>query len=141
MPVTRAEDSDSGYTFWFADAPITQVRFDFAVTLISLTDLDVRIEVPFRYWDGRAQRNIDPAIPATVAPLLDLHQAELHRVELNRTGELQIFFSDDRAITVLPHPDYESFSLRIPPDHMFIGDVGGGVGKYQPPAPNPRRSP
>jgi hypothetical protein len=140
MPAPKAKENNTGFTFWFDDAPITQLRFDFAVTLISLADFDVRIEASFRYWDGHAEHNIDPAVPAANARLLDLHQAELQRVDVQRTGELRIFFSSDRAITVLPHPDYESFSLHIAPGHMFIGDVGGGVGKYEPPADDTRRS-
>ena len=136
MTVTKIHEDHTGFAFRFDDAPVTQLRFDFAVTLISLDDFNVRIEVPFRYRHKDAELTIDPEVLSTAGTLLDLHHAQLQRVDVHRSGQLQVSFSSDRDLTVGPHPHYESFSLHIAPGYMFIGEVGGGIGTYRPPERN-----
>ncbi|WP_157742452.1 DUF6188 family protein [Micromonospora chokoriensis] len=114
------------------DGVVTQLRIDFAFTLVIEAWLEIRVETEFSYGVPGAECRIDPCVSAGLGPLLDRHQAEVTAVEVGKDGRLRVTFADDAVLLVEPHDQYEAFTVAgTPPStsrrFLFVAVPGGGL--------------
>ena len=129
-PAWALEESEKGWAIDPLEAEVTQIRVDYAFTLIIDQLITLRIESDFDYFDGESVIHIDPEIAIEQEPLLSLHKVVVQRLNLSRQGTLTIEFIDRRSITISPNPSFESFSLGISGAGLFIGMVGAEVAHF-----------
>lgn len=111
---------------------VTQLRVDFAFTLMIGAHTEIRIEPPFTWGSKGGERTlIDPERPEALAPLL-LHQVPVSSATVSRrSGHLNLRFADGSSIDVAPHERYESYSIIADCDQVagysFFSIPGGGL--------------
>ena len=133
-PAWALEESEEGWAIDPLQAEVTQIRVDFAFTLIIDQLITLRIESDFAYFDGERVIHVDPEVTIEQEQLLSLHNIVVQRLNLTRKGKLTIEFADRRSISIGPNPSYESFSLGVPGAGLFIGMVGAEVAHFSDPA-------
>lgn len=117
------------------DGKVTQIRIDQAFTLLVESWIEIRIEAPFTYGsDGSIQR-FDPSETSGLAPLLKLYQATVTSAEIRKDGRLTLAFADGAALSALPDPRYEAFTVAgsLPPVRRgfnFVALPGGGLARF-----------
>jgi hypothetical protein len=87
------------------------VRFDFAFGFTVEDRLDFRIEQPFVVESESMTADCDPGSPASVAPLVDLHQAVVAEAVVYKDGRLAVCFRNGRVLTVSVSEQYKAFSV------------------------------
>ena len=96
--------------------------------------LHVRIEEPFVVQTDGGSIECDPEDPASVAPLLGLHQAVVVEAVVYRTGSMTMTFNDGRVLEVPAGEKYEAFSVtgEWPGAEPFrlISLPGGGLAEW-----------
>ncbi len=90
---------------------MTQLQIDFAFGLTIEQWLNVRIEEPFTVQTEGRLIECDPENPASVAPLLDLHQAVVVQGAVYRDGSMTLTFADGRVLQVRAGQQHEAFSV------------------------------
>jgi hypothetical protein len=124
-------ERDDRWTLTFPDGTVTQLRFDFAFTLVIDQGLDIRIESPFIFREPNASQTLlAPEHNGTLGSLLRLHQAKVVRADALRVGQLEIDFEDGSAIVVEPDGNFENFNVRTPDGEMLIGLPSGGIARF-----------
>ncbi|WP_410809086.1 DUF6188 family protein [Micromonospora sp. 067-2] len=114
------------------DGVVTQLRIDYALTLMIEAWLEIRIEAEFSYGPAGAERWLDPSATAGLGPLLDRHQAKVSAVEIRKDGRLTLTFADDAILAVEPDDQYEAFTVAGTPPTVsvgfhFVAVPGGGL--------------
>jgi hypothetical protein len=99
------------------DGIVTQIRIDFAFTLVLESWIEIRIETAFSYGPPGAGRQFEPSDPTALAPLLGLHQAVVAAAQIRKDGRLTMTFADDAVLEVGPDERYEAFQVTgsLPP--------------------------
>jgi len=113
---------------------VTQIRIDFAFTLVLESWIEIRIETGFSYGPPGAGRHFDPADPMALAPLLGLHQAVVTAAKIRKDGRLTIAFAG-AVLEVGPDERYEAFQVAgsLPPirrGFRFAALPGGGLARF-----------
>jgi Family of unknown function (DUF6188) len=67
---------------------VTQIRVDYAFTLVLEAWISIRIETSFSYGPAGGARQFEPSDAAGLAPLLGLHQATVTSAEIRKDGRL-----------------------------------------------------
>lgn len=117
------------------NAKVTQLRIDYALTLVLESWIEVRIETPFSYGPAGDARQFEPSDAPALAPLLGLHQATVTSAEIRKDGRLTLAFADGSELVVPPDERYEAFTVTgsLPPVHRgfrFIAVPGGGLARF-----------
>jgi hypothetical protein len=117
------------------DGTVTQLRIDFALTLVIESWIEIRIETEFSYGAPGAERRIDPALSTALAPLLDRHQAQITAAEIRKSGRLTLTFADDVVLVVEPDDQYEAFTVTSAPSSgvrgfRFVATPGRGLARW-----------
>ncbi|WP_327031680.1 DUF6188 family protein [Micromonospora ureilytica] len=103
------------------DGVVTQLRIDFAFTLIVESWIEIRIETEFSYGAPGAESRFDPSTSTGLVPLLDRHQAQITAAEICKDGRLTLTFADDAVLVVEPDDQYEAFTVTSMPPPGFRG--------------------
>jgi hypothetical protein len=90
---------------------VTQLQIDFAFGFTIEQWLRFRIGEPFIVRSASGEIECDPENPASVAPLLDLHQAVVTEAAVYKDGSLSVTFADGRLLRVPPGDHYEAFEV------------------------------
>lgn len=93
------------------DGIVTQIRIDFAFTLVLESWIEIRIETAFSYGPPGAGRQFEPSDPTALAPLLGVHQAVATAAQIRKDGRLTMTFADDAVLEVGPDERYEAFQV------------------------------
>lgn len=114
------------------DGVVTQLRVDYAFTLVIDSRIEIRIETEFSYGVSGTEQRFDPSVSAALAPLLDRHQAKVTAVEIREDGRLHLTFGDDVVLLVEPDDQYEAFTVSgtLPSTSrrfLFVAVPGGGL--------------
>lgn len=117
------------------DGKITQLRIDYAFTLVLESWIEIRIETPFSYGPVGDARQYEPSDAPGLAPLLGLHQATVTSAEIHKDGRLILAFTDGGLLAVLPDRSYEAFTVTgsLPPvrrGFSFTAVPGGGLARF-----------
>ncbi|MEU7920734.1 DUF6188 family protein [Micromonospora zamorensis] len=117
------------------DGVVTQLRIDFAFTLIVEARIEIRIETEFSYGAPGGESRFDPSTSTSLAPLLDRHQAQITAAEISKDGRLTLTFADDAVLVVEPDDQYEAFTVTsMPPPGFrgfrFVAVPGGGLAQW-----------
>ncbi|HVZ40375.1 MAG TPA: DUF6188 family protein [Candidatus Kapabacteria bacterium] len=74
---------------------------------------------------------LNPAEPASLAPILPLFNTEVVSVVIRFTGELQVQFGSGYILEVDPSDSYEAWQLGCSIGVMFVSAPGGKVSFFQ----------
>jgi Family of unknown function (DUF6188) len=117
------------------DGTVTELRIDYAFTLVLEAWIVIRIETPFSYGPAGNVRQFEPSDSPGLAPLLGLHQATVTSAEIRKDGRLTLTFADGSELIVPPDERYEAFSVTgsLPPvrrGFSFTAVPGGGLARF-----------
>jgi hypothetical protein len=117
------------------DGKVTQLKIDYAFTLVLESWIEIRIETPFSYGPAGDARQFEPSDAPGLAPLLGLHQATVTCAEVRKDGRLTVAFADGCELAVPPDDRYEAFTVTgsLPPvrrGFSFTAVPGGGLTRY-----------
>lgn len=117
------------------EGKVTQLRIDFAFTLVLESWIEIRIETPFSYGAAGKARQFEPADSRGLAPLLGLHQATVTSAEIGKEGRLAMTFSDGSRLIVPPDQHHEAFTVTgsLPPVRRGFGFTAlpeGGLARF-----------
>jgi hypothetical protein len=117
------------------DGRVTQIRIDYAFTLVLESWIGIRIETSFAYGIGDDSRRFEPSDASGMAPLLALHQSAVTSAEIRKDGRLTLVFADGAVLVVLPDERYEAFTVAgsLPPVRRgfhFVAIPGGGLARF-----------
>lgn len=111
---------------------VTQVRVDYAFSLVIETWLSLRIEGRFTLERGGQVEEYDPSDTASLGPLVVLHKAVVSEALARKDGRLSVRFADGSILTVPPDDHYEAFVIdgALPPierKFTLVSLPGGGL--------------
>lgn len=110
---------------------VVQLRFDYAVTIVTDADLRIRIQGPFRFTDPQgATLLIDPEDlrgKGHADRLLEMFNHAIDDVTFTTDGTLTISVGDGHRIVAGPCRDYESWTMSGPGTALVVCTLGGGV--------------
>jgi Family of unknown function (DUF6188) len=114
---------------------VTQIRIDYAFTLVLESWIEIRIETSFAYGIGDDTQRFEPSDAPGLAPLLALHQSAVISAEIRKDGRLTLVFADGAVLVVLPDERYEAFTVAgsLPPIRRgfhFVAIPGGGLARF-----------
>jgi len=110
---------------------IVQMRFDYAVTIVTDTDRRIRIQGLFRLTRRHdADMVIDPEDlrgKGYADSLLETLNKTIEDISYTPDGVLRLNISGGFTITVEPDQDYESWTISRPGTALVVCKIGGGV--------------
>jgi len=110
---------------------IVQMRFDYAVTIVTDTDRRIRIQGLFRLTRRHdADMVIDPEDlrgKGYADSLLETLNKTIEDISYTPDGVLRLNISGGFTITVEPDQDYESWTISGPGTALVVCKIGGGV--------------
>ena len=117
------------------EGKVTQLRVDYAFTLLLDSWIEIRIETPFTYGPEGAVQHFEPSDAPSLAPLLGLHQATITSAEIRKDGRLTVAFADGAVLEVLPDERYEAFTVAgslpsVRRGFNFAAIPGGGLTRF-----------
>ena len=114
------------------DGTVTQLRVDWAFTIVFQNGVMIRIETQFSFVSVGVQVECDPSAQNSVAPLLALHGATANEAIVSKVGDLAIRFADGAEIQVPHHGHYEAFGISGPTgsDFKLFSLPGGEVSVF-----------
>lgn len=117
------------------EGTVTQLRVDYAFTLMLDSWIVIRIESPFTYGPEGGVQRFAPSDAPGLAPLLGLHQATVTSAEIRKDGRLSLAFANGAVLEVLPDERYEAFTVTgtLPPIRRgfnFVAIPGGGLARF-----------
>ncbi len=131
----RLREAADDFVLPLAGGTVDQICVDFAFTLVVDGMHTVQIARPGRFHDGSAEHVIDPAVPASVLPLLGLHQGVVKEARADKDGTLRLRFDAERSIVVAPDEEYEAWEVcggmpPVTPDFKLVCLPGGRVESF-----------
>jgi Family of unknown function (DUF6188) len=136
-PLDDAGLADAGgkWVLPVGEGKVTQLRVDFAFTLVLEARIEVRIEAPFSYGAAGDARLYEPSDSRGLAPLLGLHQATVTSAEIGKDGTLTMAFTGGGQLVVPPDERYEAFTVAgsLPAARggfSFVALPGGGLARF-----------
>ncbi|MCL2468497.1 MAG: DUF6188 family protein [Micrococcales bacterium] len=113
--------------------PVTQLRVDYAITLLLENGIAVRIENPFVLATGDERYQLDPSDePIYLAPVLPLARARIVSGTAFDNGKLRLVFADGSEITVSSSEDYEPWEICGPQGFLMVSVPGGELAIWLP---------
>ncbi|WP_035750431.1 DUF6188 family protein [Arthrobacter sp. 35W] len=112
-----------------ADEPVTQLRIDYAITLLFANGLTLRIEQPFGLSTRSGEDHVvDPeGGVAQLLPVLGLRRATATKGTAFVDGHLDLWFADGRRLTVPPGDKYEAWQVSGPGKLLIVSVPSGGL--------------
>lgn len=115
---------------------VTQIRFDFAVTIVTDRSL-LRIGTDFEFADQDGVQRIDPesARPFAGRILGALHRG-VESCRYSEDGSIRLRLAGGVRISVDPSPEFEAWNLSVGGDSpgLVVSTIGGGVAVWGGPA-------
>ena len=111
---------------------MSQLRVDFALTLLLDDDSVIRIEAPFDLKSPDDSFRLPLGKPHEVSPALPLLHQAIALARIERVGSLRLEFEDGWTIDVPPDSEYESWQVTVATAGMWVGLPGGGVAVFPP---------
>jgi hypothetical protein len=125
-------EHDDRYTLAVPGGQVTQLRFDWAITLIiSAPPQDqgfiARISghLALTTPEGATTELEPEGDPAALAPLLRLARLGVTRTDCFKDGRLHLEFTDGTLLTVPSDPDYEPWEIAEPTGAKIVSTPGG----------------
>lgn len=111
---------------------ISRVAFDYAVTLLTDGESELRIEAAFSIASGDdAQVVVEPSAAAEhAAVLIRLLGCQVEDANAGSDGSLRLSFSGGRSIEVKPHPKFEAWTFAGANGAKAISTPGGGLSTW-----------
>ncbi len=132
----KVDESNDGWRMTFDDAQITQIKIDFRVTLI-VAELSasgsLTIEQPFEIIERNRRTTVHPGEMLSIPPVLDLFNADVESVTIERMGRLQMKLATGAAIEVVPSQPYEAWQFGWLGEFLFVSAPGGEVQEFRQP--------
>jgi hypothetical protein len=116
-----------------AEQLVTQLRFDFAVSLLTLQGTVVRVQSDFVVGHPGQEPvpvSIEDLAPGTGA-VMQLFGQVLVAAEATDDGALHLFFESGARMHVMPDDTFEPWSLNSGTGELLIGLPGGGSAVYR----------
>jgi hypothetical protein len=110
-------------------AIVTQLRFDYGVTLALDASTHLRIETTFELVtpDGVAT-TLDPEQDLDrMGALLPLHRTRVAEFAADTSGDLAITFSDGSVLRCRPDDRHEAWALSLADGRLYVCTPGGEV--------------
>ena len=107
---------------------VTQVRVDFAVTLIFTVDrfsCSVRVTNDFDLATGESVRRFATDKPTDLGPMMALLGSEVRFALAHSTGALTIEFADGQRLLTSAHPTYEAWEFESSLGARIVSMPGG----------------
>src|SRR5438445_881963 len=94
------EKADDNFVLPVTGQLVTQLRIDYAITLLTENDVQIRIEGPFVFQTPEGDRlEIDPeGDPTLLAPLLRLARSRIERGLASEDGRLELHFGEGQIL-------------------------------------------
>jgi len=111
----KYNQSVGGWQFETIDCRVQLIQIDFRLGLLisdGANDIWVRIETAAHIVSGAHATLFDPAKTQSLVPILDLFNAKVRGIIVDRTGRLEVRFEDSRLIEVLPDRSYEAWQVE-----------------------------
>jgi hypothetical protein len=111
---------------------VTQVRFDFAISIHTLHGAVIRVQNDFLV----SQPDLEPLFVAiddldmAARPMMRLFGQVLDWAEANDDGSLALLFTSGTRIDVAPGTIDEPWSISTPSGELLVGLPGGGSTVY-----------
>lgn len=133
IPVGELVEADDHWVVPIADLLVTQLRFDFAVTLIFEEHFHVRMEGVIVLSPGgsgsviEAEGDVDQLVP-----LLRLKTATVREGLAFKDGRLELTFTDGSRLVAPAGQAYESWQLAGPHGLLIVSVPDGGLTIWMP---------
>jgi hypothetical protein len=111
---------------------VTQVRFDFAVSILTLQGTVVRVQNDFLVshpGDEPVFVPIEDLVPAA-RPVMRLFGQVLESAETNDAGALSLVFQSGARLDISPDASLEPWSVNSASGGLLVGLPGGGTASY-----------
>lgn len=135
VPVASIVEDDEGWSFLFDEGLVTQLQIDNRFTLLLAGGALITLDEPFLLVISSAESLVPPGDAVwEVAAALPLFNQSVSRITAQRSGDLQIFFTNGWRIDVPVEASgfYENWHVTLPDGRMWIGLPGGGVSEHRP---------
>lgn len=110
---------------------VTQVRFDYAMSLVFDDDAVLRIETKFRLSGQRGQLLIDPSNTGDSGPsLVALFMATVEAVEIDHAGLLRLHLSERRELVIEADAQFEAWSVVERTGAQTVCLPGGTLSRF-----------
>jgi hypothetical protein len=108
---------------------VTQLRFDYGVTIALGDDVSLRIETPFELTAADAEPVLlDPERDlGRMGSLLLLHRTAVTAFSADTSGDLEVAFSDGSAVRCRPDERFEAWKLSFADGRLYVCLPGGDV--------------
>lgn len=131
-----AIERDDGWAVPIAGRKVTRCAIDFAFSLEFWLAGDdralVRIETPFTLVVQGRTLHIHPERPSDLCPALKLFDCTVESAFSDRTGVLELKFTNGSILRVPPHAQLESWQVTLEGGAMLVAMPGGRVAAYGP---------
>jgi hypothetical protein len=108
------------------NAEVTQMKFDFSITLVFSTDVELRISQPFHLIGPQGTSFLDPEEDAVLlSPCLEMTRARVTSVAVSPTGTLTLGFANSLILEVEASPDFEAWEWTAPGGVLAVCRPGG----------------
>ena len=139
MTGTELVEQSDRWTVHWADAAVSQCRFDYAVTLI--------IETAHGFSELRIEQPMDLVLPARaggslrvpmhgsaveMAPALELLHQVPTLLDAHKDGRLVLHFAAGGQLSVDADPEYEPWTLTGPDGLRLVSMPGGDLAVWTP---------
>jgi hypothetical protein len=110
-------------------AVVTQLRFDFAVTLTFDATFHLRVETAFPMAAQEGSRVVlDPETELPdMGSLLTLHQVTVSAAHTDAAGNIRIAFTGGRVLSCAPNSDFEAWTFTGPRGLLYVCLPGGSL--------------
>ncbi len=110
-------------------AVVTQLRFDYGLTIALGDDVSLRIETAFEHMAPQSEPvQLDPETDlARMGSLLLLHRSRITAFSADTSGSLSIAFSDGSGLRCWPDDRFEAWKLSFADGRLYVCQPGGDV--------------
>ena len=108
---------------------VTQVRFDFGVSLLTVQGTVLRLQSDFMLQiPGRGDHHVEiDRLSRSAALLVELFGESMANASAHADGTLELLFASGTRITVAPDELDESWSLNAGSGELLVSLPGGGM--------------
>jgi hypothetical protein len=130
------ENSES-WVITIDDLIVTQCRIDHAFGIefweSEESYLSLRIEGIFNLMFGNEKFDLYAGKePIMICPALGVLHKNIESITIQKTGILELIFTNEMRITVFPSPDYEAWTISGSNGLLFVCQPGGKIAVWNP---------
>jgi hypothetical protein len=133
----QMREHDDRWSLLVLGGDVTQLRIDFALTLIVAASPDDGFEAriggtcTLTMADGVAVELVPEGDPTELAPALRLVRLGVERAEAFKDGHMEIAFEDGSTLAVPADPDYEAWTITGTNGARIVSTPGGELAVWQ----------